>query len=444
MKFLVHDGTVISPYETRTEVMTLRGDGNVGIGTNNPGAPLHIGDYTTGSAGEILRMSGASSADRHFKFLNEDDASVGGASSNAVWVHDINSAFGQYAFRTNGGDLMRITNNGYVGIGTTSPDASLHVSGTGAIVVPSGTTEQQPTGVTGMIRFNTAVGKLEFYNGTVWSLIGGVNATGGAVTNVGGYAIHTFTSSDTFTVNLGGEVEYLVVAGGGAGGTDRGGGGGAGGMLTGTVSISPGSYTITRGGGAAPVTEYGTSSGSASSIGSLITAAGGGGGGGEGGAGATGGSGGGSGYGSGGYGSGTSGQGNRGGSGYSGVGYRTAGGGGGAGTVGVNGSSNGTNGGVQRPDGGAGIASSISGSGLYYSGGGGGGRCDVDSAGANTGGSGVGGSNVGGNGTATTNGNGSNGTAGRGGGGGGGGATSTTGVTGGLGGSGIVIIRYLS
>ena len=331
-----------------------------------------------------------------------------------------------------------------VGIGTTSPGAELHVAGTGAIVIPSGTTAQQPTGVTGMIRFNTAVGKLEFYTGTVWSTIGGVNAIGGAVTNVGGYAIHTFTSSGTFTVNLGGEIEYLVVAGGGAGGTDRGGGGGAGGMLTGTVSISPGSYTITRGGGAAPVTEYGTSSGSASSIGSLITAAGGGGGGGEGGAGATGGSGGGSGYGSGGYGSGTSGQGNRGGSGYSGSGYRTAGGGGGAGTVGVNGSSNGTNGGVQRPDGGAGIASSISGSGLYYSGGGGGGRCDVDGAGSNTGGSGVGGSNVGGNGTATTTGNGYNGTAGRGGGGGGGGRTDTTSSNGGLGGSGIVIIRYLS
>jgi hypothetical protein len=102
--------------------------GNVGIGTNNPGAPLHIGDYTTGSAGEILRMSGASSADRHFKFLNEDHASVGGAGSNAVWVHDINSAFGQYAFRTNGGDLMRITNNGNVGIGTTSPLNILHLS----------------------------------------------------------------------------------------------------------------------------------------------------------------------------------------------------------------------------------------------------------------------------------------------------------------------------
>ena len=61
---------------------------------------------------------------------------------------------------TGDGEIVEETNMhfdtaGNVGIGTTSPDAELHVAGTGAIVVPSGTTAQQPTGVTGMIRFNT-------------------------------------------------------------------------------------------------------------------------------------------------------------------------------------------------------------------------------------------------------------------------------------------------
>ena len=140
--------------------------------------------------------------------------------------------------------------NDRVGVGTNAPGAELHVAGTGAIVVPSGTTAQQPTGVAGMIRFNTTVGKLELYNGTVWSFIGGVSATGGAVTNVGGYTIHTFTSSGTFTVVSGGEVEYLVVAGGGGGGSSwEGGGGGAGGLMNGTLSINNGSYTITVGEG---------------------------------------------------------------------------------------------------------------------------------------------------------------------------------------------------
>jgi hypothetical protein len=296
----------------------------------------------------------------------------------------------------------------------------------------------------GMIRYNQDLGKIQVHDGSVWLTVGGVSAIGGTVTNAGGYTIHTFTSSGTFTVLSGGDVEYLVVAGGGAGGSDRGGGGGAGGMLTGTLTpILPGSYTITRGGGATDVDEYSTSSGTNSSIGSLVTAFGGGGGGGEGGRGANGGSGGGGGYG-GGFGSGTDGQGNRGGAGYNGTGYRTAGGGGGAGGPGKDGSSNGTNAGVQRPDGGPGIASSISGTSLFYAGGGGGGRTDVDSAGVNGGGSGVGGSGVGGSGATSVYGTGLNGTHYRGGGGGGGGKTDAGNANGGHGGRGIVIIRYLT
>ncbi|AGH31260.1 hypothetical protein OLNG_00189 [Ostreococcus lucimarinus virus OlV5] len=46
MKFLVHDGGSSSPYETRTEVMTLLGSGNVGIGTVSPSAPLHVAGGT--------------------------------------------------------------------------------------------------------------------------------------------------------------------------------------------------------------------------------------------------------------------------------------------------------------------------------------------------------------------------------------------------------------
>jgi len=125
-------------------------------------------------------------------------------------------------------------------------------SGTGAIVVPSGTTGEQPTGVVGMIRYNTTTSKLEYHTGTAWIGIGQFSATGG-ITDVTSavYKIHKFESSGTFQAYSAGTVDILVVGGGGAGGGGRhGGGGGAGAVIHATsANITPGSYIITIGAG---------------------------------------------------------------------------------------------------------------------------------------------------------------------------------------------------
>jgi hypothetical protein len=150
-------------------------------------------------------------------------------------------------------ERLRITSDGKVGIGKTDPGAELHVVGTGAIVVPSGTTAQQPTGVTGMIRFNTETGQLEYHTGTAWVSIGEFSATGGIVDDVSSavYKIHKFESAGTFQAYSAGNVDILVVGGGGAGGGGRhGGGGGAGAVIHAiSVNITPGSYIITIGAG---------------------------------------------------------------------------------------------------------------------------------------------------------------------------------------------------
>ena len=149
-------------------------------------------------------------------------------------------------------NLFVDTVNSRVGVGTTSPGAELHVAGTGAIVVPSGTTAQQPTGVTGMIRFNTTTSKLEYHTGTTWLGIGEFSATGGIVdVSSAVYKIHKFESSGTFQAYSAGVVDILVVAGGGAGGGGRHAGGGGGGAVihATSVTITPGSYIITIGGG---------------------------------------------------------------------------------------------------------------------------------------------------------------------------------------------------
>ena len=222
------------------------------------------------------------------------------------------------------------------------------------------------------------------------------------------------------------QVEYLVVAGGGGGGASNAGGGGGGGLLAGFSGVSVGSsITVTVGGGGA-----GGVAGSNSVFG-IITATGGGfGGTGSGAASANGGGNGGSGGGSGqatarsagAPGSGISGQGNAGGSPNNSFQF-DGGGGGGAGTVGLNQSADNIGG-----NGGAGIASDISGTRTTYAGGGGG-------AGDTTGG--TGGAGGGGNG-GTTNVGPTAGTAYTGGGGGGLRSAGSSAA----GGAGIVIISY--
>src|ERR1035437_2360392 len=118
-----------------------------------------------------------------------------------------------------------------------------------------------------------------------------MTATGGTVTTVGDYKIHTFLSSGTFQVTSGsGNVWSLVIAGGGGGGISGGGGGG---MLDSSAydhAVSVGSYTVTVGTGGAPGV-----SGVNSVFDTITSIGGGGGGGGDGSNGLPGGSGGGAG-----------------------------------------------------------------------------------------------------------------------------------------------------
>ena len=243
------------------------------------------------------------------------------------------------------------------------------------------------------------------------------------LSKIGAAALAAFGWTGLQTVSA----SYLVVGGGGGAANSGAGGGGAGGFLTGTSTLNPTlSYTVTVGAGGVGVSG-GTATNGASSTFNSVTASGGGNGGGggnNGGAGASSGGGGNSG--------GTSpstspsGQGNVGGSG-GGSSEFGGGGGGGAGGTGATGASGGA---VPNPSGGAGTASSITGSSVTYAGGGGGGHQNqsgvVPSGGAGGGGNG-----------ATSALSATPGTANFGGGGGGGGST------GGNGGSGVVIISYV-
>ena len=126
------------------------------------------------------------------------------------------------------------------------------IEGTGFLRLPVGTSAQRPASpVTGDTRFNTTENVIEIYNGTTWVLIGKFVATGGTLTTVGGFKIHTFTSPGTFSVTGGNaSSELMVIAGGGSGGSGTGAGGGAGGVIyNGSFALSTGDYSVVVGAG---------------------------------------------------------------------------------------------------------------------------------------------------------------------------------------------------
>jgi len=66
---------------------------------------------------------------------------------------------------TDGNILLAPNGNGYV-----------EVIGTNAFILPLGSTEEQPTGIAGMVRFNSTGTYFEGYNGTAWGSLGGVRS----------------------------------------------------------------------------------------------------------------------------------------------------------------------------------------------------------------------------------------------------------------------------
>ena len=270
-----------------------------------------------------------------------------------------------------------------------------------------------------------------------------LTATGGTVVHSSGYKMHTFTSSGTFAVTVGGDVEVMILSGGGGGNGDMGAGGGGGGVrYKNNHPITSGNYSIVVGAGGASgpvgVLTAANSGGNSSAFGVVAE-------GGLGGTSTTGGV-------SGAY-TGTS-NGFTTHGGFNGGGDTSGHGGGGGGGANANGINCVTN--ATLPSGGAGHANTINDNVSYYWGGGGGGgtyriahggpsgngglggggagACSVS---ANAGAGGGAGINNGGYGGSGTGGNGGSGT-----GGGGGGGTHNT--AGGNGGSGIVIVRYVA
>ncbi len=426
-------------------------DGAVGILGQQTNVPGGNGAENTGSGG-----GGGS----HYN--NGNHGGAGGSGIVIVRYPDVTNG----VWSSSNTAVATVNSSGVVtgvGAGTATISFALLTGGCTSTVVTRDVTVNVPT-------LAPITGNTTICAGTSSNLVSSSPyATGGNVSVVGGYRIHTFTSSSSLSVTRGGNMEVLVVAGGGGGGTNMGGGGGGGGVIAipsfpvaaGTIAV-----TVGAGGAGAPAGTCSTSpchptvpgnNGGNSIFGSLTAIGGGAGGYSYNSLGTSAGVSGGSGGGASGYndnsqaigvikgGSGTPGQGYQGG--YQGNAYYS-GGGGGAGGPGSNGNG--------QPNGGPGVLNSILGT-PYYWGGGGGGAAYTLATGGNggiggggggavgttTGGAGLNNGSAGGGGCSTcwANTPGGNGGANTGGG-GGGGAHYYSNNKGGNGGSGIVVVKY--
>jgi hypothetical protein len=106
---------------------------------------------------------------------------------------------------TNEEIIIEPAGSGYVAI-----DAST------GLVIPLGTTSERPTGIVGMLRFNTTSSSVEVYNGSQWNSVGAVNTV--SISNFSGndsttaFTLGSAGSTNSSIVTLNGVVQQATTA----------------------------------------------------------------------------------------------------------------------------------------------------------------------------------------------------------------------------------------
>ena len=184
---------------SRKDMVILSSNGNVGIGTTNPGYKLHIVNPTLdNSIQDLLCLETHVSSQTTIGpgLLFRERWNNGSYFNLARILGMEQSGYGgQLAFFTNLGDTgaddtllerMRIDENGNVAIGTTSPTQKLHVNGHVAI----GAHDSQPTDATVLTDPNNKQNAIIFYN-RYYTWAGGSSIQGAP----GARTWHNFISS---------------------------------------------------------------------------------------------------------------------------------------------------------------------------------------------------------------------------------------------------------
>lgn len=141
-----------------------------GIGTNSPDASARLDITANGTAVGLLlpRLTTAQRDDNIMSpiaglvIYNTTTKVLEVSISGSLWADVVNGTTGSVASGTT-------TTTGGIGFGTTSPNANAVLdvtSTTKGVLLPKAATD--PTGVEGMIYYNTTFDTVKLYNGTSW------------------------------------------------------------------------------------------------------------------------------------------------------------------------------------------------------------------------------------------------------------------------------------
>jgi hypothetical protein len=128
----------------------------------------------------------------------------GGTNQTAFTTGQIH--YGSFATSAN---LFYDSVNIRFGVGTSSPAVTAALVGTDAMLIPKGTTAQQPTGVAGYLRFNTTTSQFEGHNGTTWASVGGAAIVNDVTTASFEYPLFAAATSGNATTVYTGSANLL-------------------------------------------------------------------------------------------------------------------------------------------------------------------------------------------------------------------------------------------